>query len=171
MVVLRRTRKLQAALEISAESSLYSETALGDWYVNRLSVDRQPLLILVSARGLLPILIPARDVRTLPARLPQVVGARLKRLGIAAPVIDAEVRAMTPVVVAPTADRSVLGVMVDFAKAAPFYMERWGWDLSTLPLVEARLAETPCFASGPSDQVVFPEVAVPQLLAARWGAG
>jgi len=26
-----------------------SDTALGDWYVNRLIVDRQPLLLLVSA--------------------------------------------------------------------------------------------------------------------------
>ena len=171
MVTLRRTHKLYAALPLGGRSSPSSDTALGDWYVNRISVDRQPLLILVSARALLPVLVPARDVRTLPGRLAHVIGARLQRLGVAPGVIEAEVSAMEPVVVANTIDRSVLGVMVEFGKAVPFYMESRGWDFSTLPFVEARLAQTPCFASGPFDKVVFPEVAAPQLLTARWGAG
>ena len=46
-----------------------SDTALGDWYVNRLVVDRQPLLLLVSSSSLLPLLMPARGVRSLPERL------------------------------------------------------------------------------------------------------
>src|SRR3954469_23856624 len=96
MVVLRRTRKLAGFLPVSAADSAQSETALGDWYVNRLTVDRQPLLLLVSARGLLPILLPARDVRTLPDRLPDVVAACLRRLGVPAAAVSAEVTAWSP---------------------------------------------------------------------------
>lgn len=76
---------------------------------------------------------------------------------------------MTPVVVARTEDRSVLGIMVDFAKAVPFYLEPGGWDESTLPFVEARLAETPCRSSRRQTDVIFPNQAAPAILARRWG--
>lgn len=171
MVILRRTRKLQTALPLSDHPSPQSHTALGDWYVNRLTVDRRPLLLLVSALGLLPILVPARDVATLPTRLSDIVAARLKRLGVAGAVVQAEVRAMAPVVVDRTVDRSVVGIMVDFAKAVPFYLEGGSWDDSTLPFAEARLAETPCHSGRRFDEVVFPNRDAPRLLAARWGAG
>ena len=100
-----------------------SDTALGDWYVNRLVVDRQPLLLLVSATSLLPILVPARDVRGLPERLPGLVERRLQGFGLDGVVIGAEARVMRDVLVAPTVDRSVLGIMVDFAKAVSWYLE------------------------------------------------
>jgi hypothetical protein len=148
MVILRPTRKLQALVPPAAEPTAPSDTALGDWYLNRLVVDRQPLLLLVSSRSLLSILIPARDARTLPARLPDVVRGRLRRFGVSAPLIEAEARAMTPVTVAKTIDRSVLGVMVNFAKDIPYYLEIDGWDENTLPDVEAKLAETPCLRLG-----------------------
>jgi hypothetical protein len=63
MVTLRPTRKLRGALPIS-DVSKPSDTALGDWYVNRLVVDRRPLLLLVSSSSLLPMLVPGRDVAT-----------------------------------------------------------------------------------------------------------
>src|SRR5947207_1663508 len=81
MVALRRTQKLAAALPLPNAASCESDTALGDWYVNRLTVDRRPLLLLVSSRALLPVLIPARYVSGLPLRLADIVGARLHRLG------------------------------------------------------------------------------------------
>lgn len=169
MVVLRRTQKLARALPTTTTPFTNSETALGDWYVNRLTVDRRPLLLLVSARGLLPILLPARSVSTLPNRLSQVVAARLRRLGVAPILVTAEVSAMDSVAVAPTVDRSVVGIMVDFAKAVPFYLEP-GWDESSLPFAEARLSKTPCHASRPFEDVVFPERKAAELLLARWGA-
>jgi hypothetical protein len=171
MVVLRRTQKLAKALPVSASASAQSETALGDWYVNRLTVDRRPLLLLVSARGLLPMLIPAREVSSLPERLRDVVGKRLRRLGVDPAIVSAVVEAMQPVVVAPTVDRSVVGIMVDFAKSVPFQLEPGAWDETTLPFAEARLAETPCHATRPFEDVVFPERKAPELLLARWGAG
>jgi len=171
MVILRPTRKLLTLLPESPDSGASSDTALGDWYVNRLVVDRKPLLILLSSRSLLPILMPDRDVRALPGRLPGLVAARLKRLRVASRLIDAETAAMAPVNIARTADRSVLGVMVDFAKSIPYSLERGGWDETTLRFVESRLAETPCYTSRGFEEVIFPELRAPELLAARWHTG
>ncbi len=170
MVVLRATQKLAKLLPPSADPAAQSDTALGDWYVNRLTVDRQPLLLLVSARSLLAILTLARDVRALPERLPGLVGARLKRLGIPAHLIAAEKTAMAPVVVSKTADRSVLGIMVDYAKMIPGYLPVDGWDATTLPFVEAKLEGNPCYAGGPEAGVVFPDQATPRMLLDRWHA-
>ena len=76
---------------------------------------------------------------------------------------------MAPVAVAKTSDRSVVGIMVDFANAIPYYLEREAWDETTLPFVEERLARTPCYSSRRSEEVVFPDRDAPRLLAKRWG--
>lgn len=170
VVIIRRTKKLARSLPVTGDAAITgSNTALGDWYVNRLVVDRRPLLLLLSSRGLLPILLPAREVSKLPSQLRIIVGARLRRLGISPRVVAAETAVMEPVYVAATADRSVVGIMVDFAKAIPCYLEPGKWDESTLPFLEARLAETPCHAG--TRHVVFPDRAAPELLCERWGAG
>lgn len=171
MVVLRRTQKLAAQLPASVGALASSDTALGVWYVNRLVVDRRPLLLLASSRSLLAILAPARDVRSLPSRLPGFVAQRLRRLGIPDKLIAAEVAAMSPVDVAKTADRSVVGILVDFAFMIPYHLERGAWDETTLPFIEATLAKNPCFAGRLGDQTVFPEQATPELLSSRWDAG
>ena len=160
MVVLRRTAKLSSILPLSGSATAVSGTALGDWNVNRIVVDRRPLLLLVSANALLPSVLPARDVQSLPERLPECVAARLRRL-----------RIPTAVIVAPTNNRSVVGIMVDFAKGVPFHLDPGAWDDTSLPFVEARLAETPCHAGRRFDEVIFPEQKAPELLLARWGAG
>jgi Domain of unknown function (DUF6933) len=74
---------------------------------------------------------------------------------------------MKPVQIGATVDRSVLGIMVDFAKGVPYYLEA-GWDDAALEVVEDRLAETPCHAGRPSERVVFPREKAPELLAAKW---
>jgi hypothetical protein len=168
MVILRPTRKLRSFLPIAESEPISDDTALGDWYVNRIVVDRRPLLLLVSSRSLLPLLLPARDVRTLPDRLGQVVTARLRRLGITTPVIEAEQEAMEPVVIGPTCDRSVMGILVDFAKSVPYHLEPGHWDDETLTGVEDRLAETPCHASKSVERVIFPDRKAPELLLAKW---
>jgi hypothetical protein len=170
MVILRPTRKLFRDLSPSQDIVGDSDTALGDWYVNRLVVDRRPLLLVVSSKSLLSLLVPARDVRLLPTQLATHVGNRLRRLGVGEALVRAELAAMTPVVVSPTRDRSVMGTIVDFAKNIPYYLEVGGWDETTLPFVEARLAETPCHAARRFEQVIFPESDAPKLLADRWHA-
>lgn len=133
MVILRPTRKLHSILPATANIPCRSDTALGDWYVNRIVVDRQPLLVMVSSTSLVPVLMPARDVLSLPGRLASIVEARLKYWGVADLAIEAELRAMDAVVVGRTVDRSVLGTMVDFAKAVPFYMEPGRWSEADAP--------------------------------------
>lgn len=167
MVILRPTKKLQSALPTSVVSA-QSDTALGDWYVNRIVVDRQPLLLLVSSSSLLPIVAPARDVRSLPRRLRALVASRLQRLGIGSNIIDAEVEAMHSVVVAPPVDRSVLGIMVDFAKAIPYYSSSTYRGAPGLAALEDWLAETPCHAARAEEKVVFPNRKAPELLLAKW---
>ncbi len=170
-VTLRRTQKLASALTVTAADAPPSSTALGDWYANRLVVDRKPLLLLVSSRSLLPILLPVRDLRALPSRLGDIVALRLRRFGIDGDLIDAEVGAMTPVHVAKTSDRAVVGIMVDFAFAVAYHLPRGGWDDTTLPFVEAALAETPCFCSSKVRKSLIPERAAPELLESQWGVG
>ena len=167
MVVLRATQKMMRRLPASSAEPGISDTALGDWYVNRIVVDRQPLLLLVSSNSLLALLAPARAVRELPNRLGPMVSQRLERLGIAGELIEAELTAMSPVLVGPTRDRSVLGSMVDFAKHVPFYLELGGWDTTTLPFVEARLAETPCRITGRFEDTIFPDRATARLIQER----
>jgi hypothetical protein len=168
MVILRPTKKLASLLPAAESVPVCSDTALGDWYVNRIVVDRQPLLLLVSSTSLLPMIVPARHVRGLANRLGELVEARLQRCGIDARTIDAERQAMRPVVIGPTVDRSVLGIMVDFARAVPFHLEPGQWNEDTLQAVEMRLAETPCHAAKSVDRVIFPEKKAPDLLRSKW---
>jgi len=171
MVVLRATQRVLRQLPAAPQDVEESETALGDWYVNRLVVNRRPLLLLVSSRSLLAMLTPARDVRMLPERLGLLVADRLRRLGIPKGLIESEVAAMDPVVTAPTRDRSVVGILVDFANSVRYYVPDVGLDVTKLASVEDRLARTPCHASRRSDEVVFPDTVAPKLLANRWPLG
>jgi hypothetical protein len=168
MVILRPTQKLRSLLPSTGITPGSSDTALGDWYVNRVVVDRQRLLLLVSSTSLLSILLPARDVRCLPNRLDVVVEARLKRCGVRDLVIAAEKRAMTPTAICPTIDRSVLGIMVDFAKSVPYLLEAGPWTQDDLCRVEDLLAKTPCHASRSFERVIFPDKKASELLSSKW---
>jgi hypothetical protein len=168
MVILRPTAKLQRAIPLLAEPPGGSDTALGDWYVKPFKVDYQPLLLLVSSRSLLAILTPARHVATLPERLSEIVAARLRRLGVAPDVLEAETAAMAPVHPSPTRDRSVLGTLVDFAKSIPLFLPIRGWDETALPFLELRLGETPCRCAGRASEVIWPAEKAVSLLRARW---
>lgn len=148
-----------------------SDTALGDWYVNRIVVDRKPLLLLVSAKSLLPIVIRAKEVRMLPDRLPDLVAGRLKRLGVPSHLRKAEEAAMHPVKVGMTADRSVVGILVEQARLAPDYVGPGLLDETTLHFVESRLEGTPWFAGKRRDSVVFATDKTRELLRSRWGGG
>ena len=74
---------------------------------------------------------------------------------------------MASVTVGPTVDRSVLGVMVDFARALPYHLEP-GQGEAALRIVEDRLAETPCHAARSFDRVIFPNKKAREVLRAKW---
>jgi hypothetical protein len=171
MVTLRATRLVLSRLAVSPPTDAAPDTALGDWFVTRLVVDRQPLLLLISTLSYLPIITPARDVASLPDRLPELVSVRLRRMGIPADQIAAEVRAMAPVRVGPTNDRSVNGILTNLVGSVSLHLPINGWDVTTLPFVEANLAMTPWHASHREDAVIVADRKTPELLAARWGEG
>lgn len=170
LVVLRATRKVLKTLPQIERDGVASDNALGDWYVNRLVIDRRPLLLLVSSASRLAIVTPARDVKGLPDRLAQMVGERLGRLGVSEAIVAAEVEATGPVRVGKTVDRSVTGQLVDFGKALPYYLPVDGWDETTLFSAEEKLAETPCRASRSFAEVIWPRQAAIELLNAAWPA-
>jgi hypothetical protein len=169
MVVLRPVKALNNSLPLSNISAPASTTALGDWYAKRVVVDRKPLVVLVSSKSLLAIVISARDLRSLPDRLPELVASRLRRHDVDRRLIEREVAAMSPVVIAPTADRSVIGIMIQIANELPAHLEIGAWDESTLPIVEAQIAQTPWHAGRRQDEVIWPDRAIHDLLLKRWG--
>jgi Domain of unknown function (DUF6933) len=169
MVILRATQKVLKTLPHSASDTDVSDTALGDWYVNRIALDRQPLLLLVSSRSRLSLLAPARDVKTLPSRIGGMVRARLKRLGIDEQLIRAEIEAMNVALVGRTRDRSVTGQLVDFAKVLPYYVPiGTARDEARLRLVEDKLADTPCRCGRSDADTIWPDRDSARLLAERW---
>lgn len=144
MVLLRATGKVLRYLPKPVPSEEESDAALGDWYVNRVVVGRNPLLVLISSMSYLPIVIRARDVRSLPARLPDLVDGRLRRLGgVTRDQVEAERAAMAPVRVAKTADRSVVGILVDFGRHLPYHLDTGAVDNTMLQLAEQRLQRIP----------------------------
>jgi hypothetical protein len=89
MIVLRCTRTLLRRLhQTPVEDASTSSTVLGDWYANILWVYRKALVLAVSARTLLPVLVPARDPASLGPRLAEAVGHMLAALGIPAHQIE-----------------------------------------------------------------------------------
>jgi hypothetical protein len=82
-------------------------------------------------------------------------------------LIDAEHRAMTPVNIGATVDRSVVGIMVDFAKGVPYFLAS-GFDDGALGRAEDQLGRTPCHAGKPADRVIFPDRKAPELLTVKW---
>jgi len=115
MLVLRCTRKLLRRLrETPVDIAPRSTTTLGDWYANVLFVHRQPIILAVSARTLLPVLVPARDSPSLGPRFAAALAEILVALGVPAHQIREEQRQMAPVVFAATSSRQILGTMNDF---------------------------------------------------------
>ncbi len=109
MLVLRCTRKLLRRL-VAADGPAPSLTWLCDWYANPVSVGRARLILCVSESTLLPVIMPARDLRSFAPRLATAAGEVLRALGIADTLVGAEIDRMTPVAFAPTKSRVVLCV-------------------------------------------------------------
>lgn len=171
MTKLRATLKLLKSLpDCSAELPETPINALGDWYANKVVVHRRPVILLMSSTSLLTILAPARDVKTLPDRLPQLVGDRLRRLPVSEHIVAAEVEAMGQVLVSKTLDRSLRAQLVHLARELPYYLPAEGWQDSDLGKAEDVLSDTPCRVSRPDVQSIWPKRTAARLLLATWPA-
>ena len=168
MTVIRATKKVLKFLPSIERTEGGCGNALGDWYVNRIVIDRKPLLLMLSEKSRLAILEPARDLKSLPTRLPEIVRRRLSELSVPHSQIMEEIRSMIPIAVGPTESRSIVGQMVDFAKSTPYYLPEDSWTDADLRVAEDKMGGTPCLCSGKSSDTIWPIKETRRLLAEKW---
>jgi len=118
-----------------------STTLLGEWYATALFW-RPQVVLLVNEPTLLPVLLPLAPAATLPARVPAQIAAMLSAHGAPARIVDRELQHMRDWRVAPTANRSVLGIMNEFTYLAEAWRD--GAAQPDLQALALWLAETPC---------------------------
>lgn len=141
MFILRATAKLRQRIGPSApHHDERSTTLLGDWYATMLPW-RPQIALLVNEHTLLPVLMPLAPAATMPARIADHVGEVLAAHNVPDPVIRAEVDQMRQWQIAPTANRSTVGIMNEFAFLADTWRDAAKPNLLDLTV---RLAATPC---------------------------
>ena len=116
-------------------------TALGNWYAHALFWTPQVTLF-VNERTLLPVLMPLAPAATLLDRFPAQLAEVLQEHGFDDQFIDREVEEMSDAVVAKTANRSVVGIINEFAFLADGYREYL--EAPDLLALSIKLAGTPC---------------------------
>jgi hypothetical protein len=138
---LRCTQRLLKRLKVKPETAApIPTTRLGDWYANLLHVERQQVVLAVSERTFLPIVVAAAPGTGLVQRVRAATRDLLRALGIAPDDIATEDAAMGEVTTGKSMNRQVLGIMTDFARALPYYLDEG----ATLLEVSLKLARTPC---------------------------
>jgi Domain of unknown function (DUF6933) len=144
VVIVRATRKLLQRLgRAPVAGSEESTTLLGDWYATLLPWRPHQVALLVNERTLLPVLVPLAPAATLLERLSDHVGEVLHAHRAPERVIAAETQHMCQARVAPTANRSIVGSMNEFAYLADVFRSDYpaGPDLLELSV---RLSTVPC---------------------------
>ncbi|MBL8325624.1 MAG: hypothetical protein JNJ89_11770 [Rubrivivax sp.] len=143
MFTLRCTQKLlRRGLTESPTEEAAPTTLLGDWYASVLVTRPQHLVLCISERTLLPVVVPAKGIGTLPARLVEALSPILAALSIPPDSVQAECERMREHRVGRTASRRVLGthneLMFLLEHSLHYHPER--------PLLNhsLQLAQTPC---------------------------
>ncbi|MFF5233863.1 DUF6933 domain-containing protein [Dactylosporangium sp. NPDC000521] len=137
-MIVRATKKLRDRIGTpDLRAGEQSTTALGEWYATRFAW-RPDVLLLVNETTLLPILLPLAPAATTLSRAADRIAATMAAYGADQAMIAAEVEQMRNRRIAPTANRSVVGIMTEFTFLADRSRERELGDL------EAWLAATPC---------------------------
>ena len=152
MLVVRGTKKLRDRVRgpVAADGAA-STTILGDWFATALFW-RPQVALLVNQRTFVPVFMPLAPAATLLDRTPPAIAAVLRRLGADDAFVDAELVEMREGRIAPTNDRSVVGVMTGFALHGEM---RSHLDAGTLEDLAVDLAGTPL---GPlRDRTGFPD--------------
>ena len=115
-----------------------STSALGDWFANALFW-RPQVALLVNSRTLLPVFMELAPAATLLDRAPAAIEAILHRHGVDDGLLAAEREAMSEVRIAPTNDRSTVGVMNELAFHGEYLWKDGLHDLEALSLRMSRL--------------------------------
>jgi hypothetical protein len=142
MLIVRATKKLLDRIgRPTLEDVEQSTTLMGQWYATALFWKPHVALI-VNETTLLPILMPFAPAATVLTRLPQQIADMLSSRGASPTLIRAEVEHMQDRRLGKTANRSVVGVMTEFAYLADVF--RHGDPRPNLFDLSNRLAMTPC---------------------------
>ena len=140
MFTLRCTGKLLKRLRASPQGdAMPPTTRLGDWYATLIHQQREQFVLCVSERSLLPVVVAAKEARTLVPRFQEALAALLARLGCSPVVIEHELKEMAEVRLGKTASRQILGSMNDFLR-----MFSWRAPGRSLLDESRQLAEAPC---------------------------
>ena len=161
MFVIRATQRLlKRGAAVATQEPPATRTVLGDWYANVLVVRPEHLVLAVSERTMLPVVVPAKDVKRLPARIAAAARQILLAIEVAPELVEREVAEMQAATFAKTNNRRVLGGLNDFM----FQLEYACHAHPELSLLEQalRLAKTP---SGVIERV-FPDQAARSLFEA-----
>ena len=139
MLVVRGTNKFLDRVGRAEAEPPVATTVLGDWYATVLFWKPQVALF-VNEPTLLPVLMPLAPARTLLGRVPECVELALSFHGLSGSFIDIEVDEMRQTTLAKTANRSVIGMLIEFA----FLAEQWRPATGTLLDLSLRLSDVPC---------------------------
>jgi hypothetical protein len=151
MVSFRCTQKLLRRWPGPIEASPSPPTTvLGDWYCTALNHGHRRLIFGVAERSLLPVVLPAKEFATFPARFVEAALQVLATLGLPAKRCDQEAREMTTWVLAKTNNRSILGSLRDLGFLALVFLDQY--PDAPPEVVAAELVGVPC---GPLEHV-FP---------------
>jgi hypothetical protein len=139
VLVVRGTKKLRDRLKAEPATDTDTSTGvLGDWFATALFWRPQAAL-LVNKRTLVPVFMQLAPAATLLDRAPEAIAAVLRRHGADDAFITAELASMDHARVAPTNDRSIVGVMNEFALHGQFLWQSGGADLDDLSVELARM--------------------------------
>ena len=140
MIIVHGTRTFRDRVAGSAAApGDASTTVLGAWYATVLRW-RRPAALLVNGRTLLPLLLSLAPAKTLLDRLPDAFAELLSVHRVPAPLIQAERAEALEHRLAPTANRSLVGVMNEFAFLADLHRSEQPDPMR----LSVRLATTPC---------------------------
>jgi hypothetical protein len=143
VLIVRATQKLRQRLGAATpHDGEPSTTLLGDWYATLLPWRPRQLILLVNEQTLLPVVMPLAPGASAPARIGPEIAAALATHQAPATVIDGELSQMRDCRLCPTANRSVVGIMTEFAYLADVY--RHSDPSRSLAELGQKLAETPC---------------------------
>lgn len=140
VLVVRGTKKLRDRVKspIAVDGDA-STTELGDWFATALFWKPQAAL-LVNQRTFVPVFMPLAPAASLLDRASGAIAGVLRQLGADESFIESEFGAMQEARIAPTNDRSVVGVMNEFA----FHGEiRWNEGIGSLEDLAVDLAGMP----------------------------
>jgi hypothetical protein len=140
--VVHGTRRfLDRVRQLTASRDDRSTTVLGSWYATVLFCKPQVALF-VSETTLLPVLVALAPAASVIERFSTSLEDVLGQHGLSRAFIEAEVAQMTEHRLATTRNRSVVGVMNEFARLGAAYRHPTG--VLDVGALSVRLSETPC---------------------------